>query len=85
MAKAVEIFTNKLKDWQREGYYVLLNNFHNMMTRSQKYSGFVLSVVAEEEKFVFKLYDKDKTLNERHYKFDQVQELIDEIDVVVRS
>lgn len=85
MANAIEIFTNKLKDWQREGYYVLLNNFHNMMARSEKYSGFVLSVVPEEEKFVFKLYDKNKTLNERHYKYDQVEELINEIDVVVRS
>ena len=29
-SEGLEKFQHKLKDWQREGFYVLLNNFYNM-------------------------------------------------------
>ncbi|MEK7431718.1 MAG: hypothetical protein AABZ74_01185 [Cyanobacteriota bacterium] len=81
MSNAVETFTNKLKDWQREGYYVLLNNFYNMR---EKNIGFVVSVNEAEQKFVYKLY-VNKVLDEKHFAYDQVQDLISSIDTVIKS
>ncbi len=78
---AIVTFTDKLKDWQREGFYVLLNNFYNMR---EKNIGFVVSVNEPEEKFVFKLY-VNKVLDERHYSYSEVNELIKKIDQVIRS
>lgn len=79
---AVKVFTNKLMDWQRQGYYVLLNNFYNMKGKSEKYDGFVVSANAAEQKFVWKVY-VNKVLDERIYSFDQVNEMIEEMDKVV--
>ena len=81
MSNAVEVFTNKLKDWQREGFYVLLNNFYNMR---EKNIGFVVSVDEANQKFVYKLY-VNKVLDEKHFTYDKVQDLIDSIDKVIRS
>lgn len=78
---AVVVFNDKLKDWQREGYYVLLNNFYNMR---EKNIGFVVSVNEQDQKFVFKLY-VDKVLDERHYSYSEVDELISKIDKVIKS
>lgn len=78
---AVVVFNDKLKDWQREGYYVLLNNFYNMR---EKNIGFVVSVNEQDQKFVFKLY-VDKVLDERHYSYSEVDELISKIDQVIKS
>ena len=78
---AVVVFNNKLKDWQREGFYVLLNNFYNMR---EKNIGFVVSVNEADQTFVFKLY-VNKVLDERHYKYSEVDELINKIDEVIRS
>lgn len=79
---AVKVFTNKLMDWQRQGYYVLLNNFYNMKGKSEKYDGFVVSANPAEQKFVWKVY-VNKVLDERIYSFDQVNEMIEEMDKVV--
>lgn len=81
---AVKVFTNKLMDWQRQGYYVLLNNFYNMKGKSDKYDGFVVSANTAEEKFVWKVY-VNKVLDERIYSFSQVNEMIEEMDKVVRG
>ncbi|MFN8671563.1 MAG: hypothetical protein U0457_05675 [Candidatus Sericytochromatia bacterium] len=81
MSNAVEVFTNKLKDWQREGFYVLLNNFYNMR---EKNMGFVVSTNEAEQKFVFKFY-LNKVLDEKHYSYDEVNDLINRIDGIIRS
>jgi len=78
---ALIVFTNQLKDWQRDGYYVLLNNFYNM---KEKNIGFVVSANEAEEKFTFKLYI-NRELNERVFPFSQVNELIAEIDQVIKK
>ncbi|GIW22368.1 MAG: hypothetical protein KatS3mg068_1375 [Candidatus Sericytochromatia bacterium] len=78
--EALEIFTNKLKDWQREGYYVLLNNFYNM---PDKNIGFVVSYDNDNSKFIFKLY-VNRELNEKHYKDEEVNKLIEEIDSLIK-
>lgn len=78
---AVEAFTNQLKYWQRDGYYVLLNSFFNM---KEKNMGFVVSANEAEQKFTFKLYI-NRELNEKTYAFDQVNEMIAEIDKILKS
>jgi hypothetical protein len=80
MENALEVFTNKLKDWQREGYYVLLNNFYNM---PEKNIGFVSSYDQEKSEFILKIY-VNRVLNEKHYKNEEVNLLIDEIDKLIR-
>jgi hypothetical protein len=78
---AVTVFTNQLMYWQREGFYVLLNSFFNM---KEKNIGFVVSVNEAEQKFIYKLY-VNRELNEKHYPFAQVNEMIAEIDQVIKS
>ena len=78
---AVVVFNDKLKDWQREGFYVLLNNFYNMR---EKNIGFVVSVNEADQKFIFKLYI-NKVLDEKHYSYSEVNDLINKIDQVIRS
>lgn len=80
MENALEVFTNKLKDWQREGYYVLLNNFYNM---PEKNIGFVSSYDQANSEFVLKVY-VDRVLDEKHYKHEEVNSLIAEIDKLIR-
>lgn len=79
--QALAKFQSKLMDWQREGFYVLLNNFYNMR---EKNIGFVVSANEAEQKFVFKYYE-NKVLDEKHYNYDQVDELISRIDSIIRS
>lgn len=79
--EALAKFQSKLMDWQREGYYVLLNNFYNMR---EKNIGFVVSANEAEKKFVLKYYE-NKVLDEQHYNYDQVEALINRIDNVIRS
>jgi hypothetical protein len=78
---ALKTFTNQLMYWQREGYYVLLNSFFNM---KEKNMGFVVSANQAEQKFIYKLYI-NKELTEKHFPFDQVNEMIAEIDQVLKS
>lgn len=80
MENALEIFTNKLKDWQREGYYVLLNNFYNM---PEKNTGFVVSYNQENSEFILKIY-VNRVLDERYYKDKDVNLLIDDIDKLIK-
>lgn len=79
--EGLEKFHHQLKDWQRNGYYVLLNNFYNMR---EKNIGFVVSVNEAEQKFVFKLY-VNKVLDEKHYSYSEVDDLISKIDQVIKS
>ena len=78
---ALVTFNNQLKYWQRDGYFVLLNNFYNM---KEKNIGFVLSVNESEKKFTFKLY-VNKVLDERTYPFENVNNLISDVDKVIKS
>jgi len=78
---ALTIFTNQLKMWQREGYYVLLNQFFNI---KEKNTGFVVSVNEAEKKFIFKLY-VNRQPSEKEFSFEQVNELIQEIDKTIKG
>ena len=81
MEEALVTFNNQLKYWQRDGYYVLINSFFNM---KEKNIGFVVSANEAEKKFIYKLY-VNRELTEKHFPFEQVDELISEMDKVIRS
>ncbi len=78
---AVTAFTNQLKYWQRDGFFVLLKNFYNMPDRNM---GFVVSMNEADETFVFKLY-VNKVLDEKHYPYNQINELIERMDKIIRN
>lgn len=78
---AVTKFDHQLKYWQRDGFFVLLKNFYNIPDRNM---GFVVSVNEADKEFVFKFYE-NKVLDERHYSYDQVDELIERMDKIIRN